>query len=302
MLARLYTQTKYDLLSAMLIIGLIVIIGCGIEESPPPEANAGKNITDAVIGTPIQLDGRKSKSYNDEPLTYRWNIITKPEGSAPLLINDESARPICTPDKAGDYTFTLVVNDGEKSSDPAIVTVNVSIDEESTSGDVGSKDVGIVPGNRISDLSLGQTYEQILNKHGQPDIIDGDVFLYRKGIVGTVPDENKNGKIDKFEPLFMIGAFQPFEGKTAGGNGVDSSIKNFEREFGIPDEIGWPIHFWWRKGISVVEDEGKAEMIFVFLPVLNAAPPAQQRKAQTSFPDLHDLMERMGNLKNDKFE
>ena len=124
MLDKLYVQARYNLIVMMLIMGLIVIIGCG--ESEPPVADAGNNISDAVIGVPIQLDGRGSQSDNGESLTYQWSVVTKPEGSAATLINNESARPIFIPDKEGNYTFSLVVSDGERESYPTIVTVNVS--------------------------------------------------------------------------------------------------------------------------------------------------------------------------------
>jgi hypothetical protein len=261
---------------------LIIIIGCGEEESYPPVADAGKNIPDAIIGVPIQLDGRESQSNNGAPLTYQWSIVTKPEGSAAMLINNESARPIFTPDKEGDYTFSLVVSDGERVSDPAIMTVKV-VDE-------------ILPGNRISDFSLGQTFEQIIKKHGQPDKIEGKMFRYQTGIGGTILDENGNGNIDNFEQPLIIAASSPFKGKTPGGNGVDSPLKSFEREFGIVEDVRGSIHYWWRKGIAVSVEQENAEVILVFLPQLPAAPPAQQREVKTIFPDLRDLMKRVDSL------
>ncbi|HID92452.1 MAG TPA: PKD domain-containing protein [bacterium (Candidatus Stahlbacteria)] len=382
MFDKLYVQIRDNLLMMTLIMGLIIIIGCG--ESEPPVADVGKTIPDAVIGVPIQLDGRGSYSSNGESLTYQWSAITKPEGSAATLINDESARPIFIPDKEGDYTFSLVVSDGERLSYPTIVTVNVSASKnqppqavvtaahtEGVVGDTilldgsnssdpdgdtltyhwtfkskpvfskpiieepkssttkfvpdkegtyvvqlvvndgkkdsppstvkveihGSSPSEIVPGNRISDFSLGQTFEQIIKKYGQPDMIEGKNFFYRKGLGGIIDDENGNGSIDNLERLSTVAAFSPFSGKTPKGNGVDSPLKSFEREFGKPEAVKGNIHAWFSKGIAVAEEEGKAEMIFVFQPLLHAAPAAKQGKVKTFFPDLHDLMKRVDSLR-----
>jgi hypothetical protein len=273
----------------------IVTVSVSNNKNQPPQAKVKTAQTGGMVGETISLDGSDSSDEDGDTLTYDWTFKSKPASSRTKIEEPEASVTEFIPDKKGMYVVQLMVNDGKTDSSPS--TVEFEIDEEPI------PEAGIVPGNRISDLSLGQTYEKIVTKHGQPDVIDGNMFFYhQKGIAGTLLDENKNGKIDNFEPLFMISCFEPFKGKTTGDNSVGSSIKNFEREFGIPDEIGWPIHFWWRKGISVAEDKGKAEMIFVFIPMLNAAPPVQQGKAKTLFPDLHDFMERISNLTNDKFE
>ena len=79
----------------------------------------GNTRPDAVIGPPIyaplgvatNLDGTGSSDFNNDPLTYIWDL-TVPAGSAAGLMGGSTSTPSLNPDRSGYYYATLTVNDG----------------------------------------------------------------------------------------------------------------------------------------------------------------------------------------------
>ncbi|WP_431777860.1 PKD domain-containing protein [Ottowia caeni] len=90
-----------------------------------PTANAGMSQY-VQPQTSVTLDGSASADANGDPLTYRWSMTSKPEGSAASLSSSAAVHPTFVADKEGEYVVSLVVNDGTVDSEPAAVTVNVS--------------------------------------------------------------------------------------------------------------------------------------------------------------------------------
>ncbi len=84
----------------------------------PPVANAGPDQM-ALIGTNVTLDGSGSSDADGDPLEYSWTQIG---GSNVTLSNPTAVNATFTPTEAGNYTFSLVVNDGIDYS-PADTTV-----------------------------------------------------------------------------------------------------------------------------------------------------------------------------------
>jgi PKD domain len=87
-----------------------------------PVSNAG-TAQSATAGTVVKLDGSASTDADSDSLSYAWTLISKPTGSASTLVGADSAKPTFTPDVAGIYVASLIVNDGKVSSEPATVTV-----------------------------------------------------------------------------------------------------------------------------------------------------------------------------------
>jgi hypothetical protein len=78
----------------------------------------------AAAGSLVRLDGTESFDPENTELTYLWTLVSKPEGSAAVLSDPQSAAPSFEADLAGAYTFELVVTDGAgQESAPAKVTV-----------------------------------------------------------------------------------------------------------------------------------------------------------------------------------
>jgi len=87
-----------------------------------PTANAGPDES-VVTGSMVFLDGGGSFDPDGDPVTYLWQILSSPEGSTASLDYPSSATPTFIADKAGQYTISLTVNDGELDSLPDDVIV-----------------------------------------------------------------------------------------------------------------------------------------------------------------------------------
>jgi len=100
-----------------------VIVISAIPNALPVSYAGGDQIVSK--NTTIQLDGRGSSDPNNDPLTYSWTIVSKPEGSTSELNDPASPTPQILADKAGDYVFTLIVFDGQLYSNPDTVVIKV---------------------------------------------------------------------------------------------------------------------------------------------------------------------------------
>jgi hypothetical protein len=87
-----------------------------------PIAIAGDSQT-ALEGTLFSLDGSASSDANFDPLTYRWSIISQPDGADAQLTSADSVVTGLDTAIPGMYIVGLVVNDGTVDSDASNVSV-----------------------------------------------------------------------------------------------------------------------------------------------------------------------------------
>jgi hypothetical protein len=87
-----------------------------------PVADAGLSRS-VVTGETVQLDGRASSDPENDTLSYRWTLSSKPAGSAATLAGATTATPSLAPDRDGAYAVQLIVNDGKLDSPPANITI-----------------------------------------------------------------------------------------------------------------------------------------------------------------------------------
>jgi hypothetical protein len=87
-----------------------------------PVADAGGNQL-AIVDHLVFLDGSGSYDANDDPLTYNWDMVSKPKGSISTLRDPLAVNPDFVPNVNGWYLISLVVNDGELDSDPDNATI-----------------------------------------------------------------------------------------------------------------------------------------------------------------------------------
>lgn len=89
----------------------------------PPVASAGPNQT-VVVNNQVQLDGSASSDPDSDPLTYLW-AEDSANPQLGILSTNTDVNPAFTPQAAGAYTFSLVVNDGLVNSPADSVTITV---------------------------------------------------------------------------------------------------------------------------------------------------------------------------------
>jgi len=107
--------------------------GLGPDESPrvggggnsPPTSNAGPD-QNVKTGNVVQLDGSGSADTDGDPLTYSWQLSTRPAGSAAVLSNNSIVNPTFTADLAGTYVAQLIVNDGMVNGLVDMVTITAA--------------------------------------------------------------------------------------------------------------------------------------------------------------------------------
>jgi hypothetical protein len=107
-------------------------IGCGggtsttASTNAAPTANPGLS-QNVLVGAVVSMDGSGSKDPEASPLSFKWALIGKPNGSAASLLNATYPNPKFTADLAGNYVLTLVVNDGKTDSPVASVSVSATV-------------------------------------------------------------------------------------------------------------------------------------------------------------------------------
>ena len=133
-----------------------------------PVANAGPDQI-VEVGSVVQLDGSGSHDADGDVLSCQW---TTPSGIT--LSSTTDMRPLFAAVTAGEYTLTLIVNDGIADSAPDQVKITV---EEGVPEPSGA--LNIPPG---ADAGPDQTVEVgttvTLDGSGSSDA-DGDVLSYR---------------------------------------------------------------------------------------------------------------------------
>ena len=90
-----------------------------------PVANAGVDQS-VSVGETVTLDGALSSDADADTLTYTWAFTSIPSDSDASVQNPTNVQPSFVVDIAGDYTLTLIVNDGSVDSTADTVTVTAS--------------------------------------------------------------------------------------------------------------------------------------------------------------------------------
>jgi len=91
--------------------------------APVALTSSSQNVTVASV---VTLDGSGSTDADNNALTYKWTLVSKPTSSSATLSSSTAAKPTFTADLAGTYVATLIVNDGSLSSSVVATTVTAS--------------------------------------------------------------------------------------------------------------------------------------------------------------------------------
>ncbi len=96
-----------------------------IVSSARPIALIDKNVMAVLPGKYLKPDGSGSSDPENDVLSYKWQILSKPAGSAPELFKSEEDVPAFRSAMLGEYQLTLIVNDGVSDSDPDTLLIKV---------------------------------------------------------------------------------------------------------------------------------------------------------------------------------
>jgi subtilisin family serine protease len=94
-------------------------------QNSAPVANAGPDQT-VHAGTTVTLNGSGSSDVDGNPLGYSWTMISRPPGSAAVLLGADTINPNFSADEPGYYVIQLIVTDGTVNSAPATVTISTT--------------------------------------------------------------------------------------------------------------------------------------------------------------------------------
>jgi hypothetical protein len=118
------------------VLGLLPGAGCSTSNTAPvASAGVTQNVT---TGSLVTLDGSGSRDANNESLTYLWQITAVPAGSLAALSSTTSAKPTFTADVTGNYTVSLVVNDGKAGSQTSVVSIYASVNNAAPVANAGT--------------------------------------------------------------------------------------------------------------------------------------------------------------------
>jgi len=107
-----------------------------------PVANAGLDRR-VKKGSTVQLDGSASYDPNKDPITYLWEITSKPEGSKAVLSDPSIVNPAFVADLVGVYKIRLIVSDGKLFSEPDEVVITAGEDNIKPIADAGRDQIVI---------------------------------------------------------------------------------------------------------------------------------------------------------------
>lgn len=102
---------------------IVSVVASAGNVAPVARAGVAQNTVPAAT---VTLDGSASSDANDDLLSYRWTLSSRPAGSAATLSNANAAVASLQPDVVGSYVATLVVNDGVLDSADSTVTITVT--------------------------------------------------------------------------------------------------------------------------------------------------------------------------------
>lgn len=173
-----------------------------------PLANAGRD-TAVAVGNPATLSGSLSSSPDNDTLSYLWNLEEKPEGSLAGITGPSSMEIEITPDVAGIYRLSLVVNDGKGISEADEVLVRGSLPPIANAGP-------------DSTVTITETYVR-LNGSGSFDP-DGDELFY-SWILISAPEESEKliYEEDAMEVILKTDAVGEFVLKLTVSDGISVS-------------------------------------------------------------------------------
>ena len=273
---------KYRFSIFCIIIGCLLtlyILGCGSDDDSEP-ANSPPTVDSFIVPeefSPGDVLEFKVIAHDDDgdTLSFTWEV----DGT--ILESTGTSAKWTASDDVESVKVTVHISDGVGKSVKRVKTITNK--QFTTPDPVDPPDNGIdvvpdppleliVPGKGAYGVKLGIPFKQVEALHGKPD---GPIGVNRR-FTYWEPDKGFAGHVDGIglvEDLFLS---RPNRAKTAGGNGIGSTLDSVEREFGNAEEIdedefGGIEHWFLKRGIEfTVDEDEKVLFIFVYKPIAGA--------------------------------
>lgn len=129
-----------------------------------PVARAATGDTSVPMGEAVYLDGSGSSDANGDPLTYKWSIASRPEGSATAVEPTTGDETRFVPDAPGTYVVSLIVNDGLLNSTPSNVTIVAVVTQDSTPIQLLNEALSVIDELRDEDFKPGEKRKALTDK------------------------------------------------------------------------------------------------------------------------------------------
>ena len=195
-----------------------------INRRPVADAGPDREIT---VGDVVQLAASGSHDADADPLSYRWAILSAPQGSTVVLNDSTATAPVFTADKSGTFIVQLIVNDGELDSIPDTCTITTRSLLPECMDDLGvAQQYSVfalntvasnhaVVGGRIAAGGDADLHNVVMGTHvphgapAEPVLVSGGDIVYSSGVVhrgSIVSAGSVEGVSDKVRRTMARGA------------------------------------------------------------------------------------------------
>jgi len=157
-------------------------------QNTAPTANAGASQS-VFKSELVSLDGSGSSDPDGDDITYAWSITERPAGSLAELSGSDTATPSFVADVKGDYTVSLVVNDGVQDSEAD--TIVVVTENRPPVADISGPSSGFI-GDMITVTGVGSS---------DPD---GDALTYLWSLQGPQGTTASLSEATNIAPMFTV--------------------------------------------------------------------------------------------------
>jgi hypothetical protein len=186
-----FTLTVTDNAGAVIADTIQITVKPIIAENSAPTANAGIDQT-VYVDDIVNLSGEQSSDADGDNMTYSWSFISIPNNSLASISNASQALATFTADMEGTYVVSLIVDDGELSSD--IDTLEVIVSNIT----LGTTE-GVLCDYSYNDFNDSPSVSY--TSHSQWTCLNGERQLTANGIpdhvVGTFPNANNPNAIEE---------------------------------------------------------------------------------------------------------
>jgi len=107
----------------LLTPSIMVSLATAQDSKPVAIINGDSNVS---VRQTVYLDGTMSSDPNGLGLNFRWTLVSIPEGSTAVLVDDSNSQAKFEADAVGIFKMKLVVNNGLVDSTPAYYTITVT--------------------------------------------------------------------------------------------------------------------------------------------------------------------------------